>query len=590
MSAPGSASPSSLLTLLDRRAWHYFLRFFQQQGKRLVMLSFIASLRSLLLVPILLMVREIFDVAIPTADQGLLLLLAAGIIGARLCHSGILILMRLLIVKDIQGTIKAMRGDLLAQLYRLNRGFYARTDKSTLQARIVQDTARVEQMCNALFSSIIPSLFTGAVLLGLLFILQWQLTLFACLVVPIVLLTNKIIGRRVQQRITQFQQAFEGFSRGTQFSLRYMDLTQEQGVVDRELSRRQSELDELGHRSEQMSRGYLLSGQLNDTIMTVMSMVVVVTGAMAIMTSMLTLGEFVAFYAAAGMLNGQLSNLTSGLPELLTGNASLQKLQALGAETARHPYSGTKPDKKSDKKPHAFHGQITFTNVSFSYDNDPLLNDISLDVIPGKTLVITGRNGAGKSTLLQLLMGFWRPDTGQVLADGVPYQQLHLGQLRAQLGFVPQRPDIFAGTIRDNIVYGHPEASDEAVMAAARLSGAHEFISQLPEQYQTGVGDDGCKLSGGERQKLAIARAMISRPALLVLDEPTNHLDHQGVDELLVTLKRQCPAMALVIVSHDQRVAECADRVIRLEDARLVDIEPVDGVNNNQFTLSEVRE
>jgi ATP-binding cassette, subfamily B, bacterial len=553
-----------LLTLFDREAWRYFYRCYRSRVGWLLCWSLVAALRSLLLVPNLIMIRAIFDTAIPDANQSLLLWLALGIVAVRLASSGLLVAMRQQIVRDIQGAVMEMREGLVAHLYRLSRGFYANAD--ALQARIVQDTARVDQMSNALFSAIVPALFTSIVLVVVLFVLQWHLTLIACIAVPVVLLTTRYTGGVIQTRVKPFQEAFERFSKGIQFTLHYMALTQDQGAADLEAARRRSELRDLRARSVSMARGYLAGGQLNETVMNLVAMLVLLAGAFAIMRASLTLGEFIAFYTAAGMLAGQLGTLTGGLADVLSGNEALRKLSALQRDGDPHPYEGLAVLD--------FKGHLELKQVSFSYGPGPLLEEVDLAIRPGQTTLITGANGSGKTTLLHLITGFWRPDTGELRADEVSYDEIDMPAFRRQIGFVSQRPLIAPGSLIENICYGREGVSDVQMRAAARASGAADFIERLPEGYKTQVSAGGANFSGGERQKLAIARALVAHPALLILDEPTNHLDAEAVAVLLANLRDERPRMAILIISHDERVAAYADRIFRLVDGRLRPAEP----------------
>ena len=547
--------------MFDIAGWRYFLRFIRMRGMRLLVLSCAGALRSLLLVPILLMTREIFDVAIPRAEHVRLFWLAGGIVAARLLYSAVLILMRHMVVRHIQRVMQDLRGDLVGHLYRLNRAFHIAADRNGLHARIVQDTARVDQLSNALFSAVIPAGVTSVVLVALLFVLQWRLTLLACLILPLIWLTNRHAGAVVRRRVAVFQQAFEQFSKGIHASLQRMGLTQEQGAAAMEVARREAELADLGAKSQAMATGFLLNGQLNETLMNAAGIALLVAGALAIMDGTMTMGDFVAFYAAAGLLNGQLGSLAGSLPDLLSGNEALRKLRQLREADAMHPYEG--------RRVLDFAGTVAFENVSFGYGGNELLRNVDFRIRPGEIVLIAGANGAGKSTMLQLLLGFWRPSSGRLLADGMLYDELDMIAFRQALGFVPQRPEIVAGSIQENLCYGRPTADGTMAAAAAALSGADEFIARLPDGMQTQVGEDGGRLSGGERQKLAIARAIVARPRLLILDEPTNHLVSTAMTEILGRLRERYPDSAILIVSHDRDIATCADRVLVLRDGSL---------------------
>jgi len=207
--------------------------------------------------------------------------------------------------------------------------------------------------------------------------------------------------------------------------------------------------------------------------------------------------------------------------------------------------------------------------VSFGYDQQPILHQVTLELPAGGRAAIVGPNGAGKSTLVSLMLGLYRPQSGRLLADGVPFDELDLGVLRQSVGVLLQEPLLFPTTIRENISYGRPDASLEEVREAACWATADEFIELMPEGYDSHVGDDGALLSGGQRQRIALARALLSRPAMLILDEPTTHLDDRSVARLLENLRDFPGCPSIVTVTHDPEVAAISDLVYRIRDGRI---------------------
>jgi ATP-binding cassette, subfamily B, bacterial len=286
-------------------------------------------------------------------------------------------------------------------------------------------------------------------------------------------------------------------------------------------------------------------------------LVVLIAGGTAIAQHAMTLGGFLAFYMAAGMLNGFVERIGNALPDLITGNESLLTLSRLRASGPAEPYAGTSRI--------SFQGRIALSRVGFGYDGHDVMRDVSLEIEPGDNIAIVGPNGAGKTTILLLIAGFCRPRSGIVLADDVPYDQLDLPALRRDVGVVMQRPSLFAGTIAENIGYGHTGISRDDIEAASRLALAHEFIVALPHGYDTEIGEDGARLSGGEIQRLAIAHALVGRPRLLILDEPTNHIDADTVTRLMRGLVEHPGRPAIVTISHDDDVVRWANAVYRLD-------------------------
>jgi ABC-type multidrug transport system fused ATPase/permease subunit len=221
----------------------------------------------------------------------------------------------------------------------------------------------------------------------------------------------------------------------------------------------------------------------------------------------------------------------------------------------------------------AFKGCIELEGVSFRRGSRPILRRVDLTIRPGRHVAIRGANGAGKSTLVQLVLGLLKPSEGRLTADGVPYDDLDLAALRRKIGFVPQRPDFFGGTLLENIIYGRPEATTEEVAAALRKAGIDDFVRSLPNGLETLVGEGGVTISGGQGQRLAIAAALVARPPLLVLDEPTNHLDPMAVTAIIDTLRRESADTAVLTISHASALIGSADAVYDLTSGRLTPAE-----------------
>jgi ATP-binding cassette subfamily B protein len=214
---------------------------------------------------------------------------------------------------------------------------------------------------------------------------------------------------------------------------------------------------------------------------------------------------------------------------------------------------------------------VRFDHVSFGYSAaEPLLRDIDLDVSPGQCVAILGATGSGKSTLMSLIPRFYDPTSGRVLIGGTDVRQLRLDDLRRNIGIVFQESFLFSNTVSANIAFGHPEATQAQIEHAARIAAAHEFILQLPQGYDTVLGESGNTLSGGQRQRLAIARAVLLEPAILLLDDPTAAIDSETEQEILSALETAMAGRTTFIVAHRLSTLRRADFIIVLEEGRIV--------------------
>jgi ATP-binding cassette subfamily B protein len=549
-------------SLFDPAAWRFFTRFYRGQRKRLVLSSVVAVAQSLLIVPTLLLVRYIFDVAIPQKNIRLLALIGIAIFLFRILNSSVSLWIRSRNISIIKTAIFSLRDDLLNRMYRFSRAAHTELDQKTTHARIVQDTERLSNMSDALISRLIPSLFTSLALCVILLILNWSLFLIMISLFPLIFLTNRFTARLVKDKVFSFQRAFEAFSKGMLFVLRHMDLTRVQTAEEQEIRRQTGILTDLRTRTGKMAFICAVHGNLQSVLTGLSGIIILIVGGIKVAKNSITIGEFISFYVAAGYLNGYVNTITNSVTDIIAGNESIVTLSQLATTKSVQPYIG--------KKQIPFKGFLSFESVSFRYKDQPVLENVNLSLQPNSRLAIIGSNGAGKSTITHLILGFYGPITGRLYADNVPYEEVDIVHLRRQISVVMQDPALFSGTVLENIGYGSPEIDRKKIARAAELAMADNFIRRLPEGYDTYIGEDGILLSGGERQRLALARALLRRPKLLILDEPTNHLDRVAVGQFLDNLDELEDRPAILLISHDMNVIGHADEVYRLENGILM--------------------
>jgi subfamily B ATP-binding cassette protein MsbA len=282
----------------------------------------------------------------------------------------------------------------------------------------------------------------------------------------------------------------------------------------------------------------------------------------------MTAGELVAFVLYTFVVSGAIG----GMSELYG-----QFQQALGATHRVFELIDTRPDIKDPESPVQFdtiEGRIEIRNVSFQYPGDrvvEILKDISLKVNPGEAIALVGPSGAGKSTLVALIPRFYDVSDGAILIDGKDIRSLRLRDLRGLIGVVPQETTLFGGTIRENIAYGKLEATEEEIEAVARAAHAHEFIKELPDRYETIVGERGIKLSGGQRQRIAIARALLKDPRILILDEATSSLDSESERLVQEALETLMTGRTTFVIAHRLSTVRKADRIVVLDRGRVIE-------------------
>ena len=552
---------------IDVEAWRWVERHAPGGFRAVMGYGAIAAAQSLLLLPLLLLLRHAVDVAIPRGQVGLLAAIGAGIFGLRALNSGITLWLRRRSSRAIERTVERVRADLLDHVYALSRASATQLELETTHARLVIDTDRLDHAAQAVVLRLVPGAFSVLALLTLLAVLEWRLLLAGLVVAPLLFVTIRLTGRRVKRRVYEMQRAFERFSNGVLFALQHLDLTHAHGAERQEIARRAAELADLRERSVRLTLEHSAHNQIQSLVVTLCGAGILVAGGAAVASGRMTMGAFLSFWVAAGLLNGQLSTILAAIPEWIGGNESVMTLHAFARSGEPAPYRGVELLEPR--------GVIELDGVTFGYRDAPVLRDVRLVIAPGEVCAISGPNGAGKSTLLHLILGFYRPQRGEVRADGVPYDRLDLPALRRRIGAVMQHPSFFAGSLYANIAYGAPDATLEDVRRAARLALAEDFVSALPAGYDTAIGEGGVLLSGGEAQRIAIARALIRRPRLLLLDEPTNHLERALIDRLLANLATLEERPAVLVISHDRDLLRHAAAHYRLAEGTLVRCEPI---------------
>jgi ABC-type bacteriocin/lantibiotic exporter with double-glycine peptidase domain len=542
-------------------AWRYYAEKYRGQIWPIVASAVFATLGFLFVIPSVVLVRVIFDRALPHSNFRLLLLAGVGILGLNLVNGGLTLLGRRIAVKTTKRVICHIRADLLIKMYSISRRYFSETESSLLHSRIVHDSDRVDVMTNAILSQLLPAAVCSIAVSLVLLHLNWKLCVALGCIGPILLLVNRRFAHKVRLNVQRFHESFHNFSQGILFLLRTIDLVRVQNTKQLEIERqmkRAEELRDVGGHLAWLESAYGVSQQ-NMTASLLVIMLVV--GGWAVASHAMTMGSLMSFYFCLALLSSYLRDLLSSAPQIIAGNESLLELHGLLALDDLEPYRGTQRI--------AFTGAISFQRVRFGYRSDDFLQEIDLDLPAGSRIALIGPNGSGKTTLLHLLCGFYRPRTGCMLADGHPYDDIDIAELRESIGVVMQEPMLFSGTIFENLVYGSPSATLQDVEWAARIATAHEFIVALPRSYETIIGEAGVLLSGGQRQRIAIARAILRRPRILLLDEPTNHLDIASVARVTANLHELPDAPTIIVVSHDRHVVRNFDAVYAINNGRL---------------------
>ena len=540
------------------KAWRWYGAYYRGSGARLAASVLLSVTQSALALPIAYLAKYAFDRAMPSRSIPLLVTIGLAILGVHVTNTAVALVTRRLSLTTTKRAIAALRLDLVDWLHARSTAFFTHADVGRLQTTVVQDTERLDVMSNALLAQILPALTIGAGLTAWMAVLNWRLVVAAACAVPLWLTVNQIVGTKVRKEAVRFRQQFEAFNNDVLRLLRLVHLTRIQTAETAERARLTGAIDRLrvtSGRTAWLASAYLLT---QNTVSTICGVTVLLIGGSAVARGTMTVGDLASFFVGVSLLAPQVSAAITAVPQVIAGNQSLLALFELAHDQDIRPYRGTRRI--------AFKGRIAIESVEFSYGERLVLSGVSLAIEPGVTTALVGPNGTGKTSLVSLILGLYRPNAGRLSADGHPFDDLDIDDIRRSIGVVTQDPVMIPGTIWENLTYGRDDASRASVLEAAGFATAHGFIESLPLAYETPIGEDGLLLSGGQRQRLAIARALVRAPVLLILDEPTNHLDAESVRELLANLKHLPNRPAILIITHAPDVAAEADRLFVLDD------------------------
>jgi ATP-binding cassette, subfamily B, bacterial len=545
------------------RTWRAFSRLIDGFGHLAALGLGLSVTQALALVPIALLVRAAFDDAIPSGNSSQLIVLGAGILGLYLLSLALGLVGRYAVLRVTKPAVAQVRLDLLDHVIWLPSSFYDSTDSGRLHSLIVQDTERLDTMAKYLLAVVIPSLGTAVLLLASLVAIQPVLLAILMVTIPLLLGLARVLRGPLQRRVRTWQEASDSFSASVLATLRSAALikvrTAEEQAIENGAAKAAA-LAGAGQRISWVQQAYAL---IQVALGGVAGVIVLIGGGLAVLHGSISTGDLIAFMAILGIARGQLNWVSATLPDILNGLAAIERIDEVLARTDAEPYRG--------ERPIDLHGRLAWEGVTFGYSREEpaVLDDISLTVEPGETLAILGPTGAGKTTLIALLLGLYRPWSGTIRIDGEPLEEIDVRGLRRQTGALLQEGTAMRGTVADNIAFGRPDTPRREVERAANLAAATEFVGELPSGYDTEIGDDGVRLSAGQRQRIALARALLGSPPLLMLDEPTSHLDPDTADLVLDNLMGIEPRPTLLLVTHDPLVAERADRVIEIRGGRV---------------------
>jgi len=583
-SDPSAIAGARVQKGLVRRVWR-FARAYRRMLAGFLATIVVAALLDL--VPPLLM-RAVIDDAVPDEDGGLVALLAGLMVAVAVVEAGLSLLERLWSSKIGEGLIFDLRVALFDHVQRMPLGFFTRTQTGALVSRMNNDVIGAQRAITGTLGAVVSNLIVVLTTIGAMLVLEWRLTLLSMVVLPVFILPAKRVGRRLQD-LTREQMDLNASMNTT--------MTERFGVAGAMLvklfGRQDQEVDEFGDRAGRVrdigvrtalySRTFFIALGLVGAIGTAL---IYWIGGTLVISGAITIGTLVALGTYVTRIYTPLTSLTNARVDLMTAFVSFDRVFEVldtpnpiqdrpGAVDLVEPAGHIELDDVWFTYPTASEASVASLETPGALpdvdEGRPVLKGVSATVEAGTMTALVGPSGAGKSTVASLVPRLYDVSSGAVRVDGHDVRDLTQRTLRSAIGVVTQDPHLFHETVRSNLRYARPDATDDELEAACRAARIWDVIEALPHGLDTLVGERGYRLSGGEKQRLAIARMLLKEPCIVILDEATSHLDSENEAAVQAALDEALRGRTSVVIAHRLSTIVAADQILVLDEGRVVE-------------------
>ncbi|GAA0134065.1 ABC transporter ATP-binding protein [Paenibacillus sp. YSY-4.3] len=470
------------------------------------------------------------------------------------------------ISKAVRHVEAGLRSTLVRKMQQLSLSYHGDMSAGRLQSKVLRDVEAIDFLSRQMMTSLIPAAINLIIVIGLTLYHSWVVALFFVLMAPTAITLVRFFRSKMSKQNREVRKKIEEMSGKVSETVEMIPVTRAHGLEEVEIRKVDDALQNIRERGYRLDILEAYFGSTNWAVFQLFQVGCLFFTAYLSYRGYMEIGDIVMYQSFFAMIINSVSSILNVYPNLVKGFESLHSVTEVIISDETEEYKGR-------QKPERIVGEYCFEGVGFKYKGSGrhVLQDFSLTVKPGETVAFVGESGSGKSTILNLIIGFYKPQSGKIMIDGIPMNELSMRRYRRSLAIVLQNNILFSGTIRENITYGLPHISEEKLQQAIWMANLQDVIDSLPDGLDTTVGEHGGKLSGGQRQRIAIARALVRDPKIIILDEATSALDNVSERHVQQAMEQLMQGRTTFIVAHRLSTVKNADRIVVMKKGRIVE-------------------
>lgn len=470
------------------------------------------------------------------------------------------------ISKAVRHVEAGLRSTLVRKMQQLSLSYHGDMSAGRLQSKVLRDVEAIDFLSRQMMTSLIPAGINLLIVIGLTLYHSWVVALFFVFMAPTAIAFVRFFRSKMSKQNREVRKKIEEMSGKVSETVEMIPVTRAHGLEEVEIRKVDAALQKIRERGYRLDILEAYFGSTNWVVFQLFQVGCLFFTAYLSYLGYMEIGDIVMYQSFFAMIINSVSSILNVYPNLVKGFESLHSITEVIMSRETEEYKGR-------HKPEQIEGEYRFEGVGFRYKGSErhVLQDFSLTVKPGETVAFVGESGSGKSTILNLIIGFYKPQAGQIWVDGIPMNELSMRRYRQSLAIVLQNNILFSGTIRENITYGLPHISEEKLQQAIWMANLQDVIDSLPDGLDTSVGEHGGRLSGGQRQRIAIARALVRDPKIIILDEATSALDNVSERHVQQAMEQLMQGRTTFIVAHRLSTVKNADRIVVMKKGRIVE-------------------